>query len=286
MLKLIKMDMYRMRKMKSFWVIWVVMVLMLFVSTFLIKEELPRGSAAATPGGQSTEAAEDGTIEPENINLGMEITLPDDLTEPAAFDIFYANIQGKSIALFMIIFTVLFATADVNNGYIKNIGGQVSHRYMLVLSKAAVIYLYILATLAIAAVTQLLSNMIILRSAAFGPWKDFVVYYLIQSLLHFALAAIIMLIALSIRNNVCTMAIAICLCMNIMVVFYSFIDNMADKMGIHDLQLIQYTVTGKISLLPQTAQLTAGLGAAAVGILFAGAALAGGCYIFTKKDVR
>ena len=45
----------------------------------------------------------------ESGNLGMDVTLP---TKPGAdvsvFDGFYANVKGKFIALFMVIFTVLY----------------------------------------------------------------------------------------------------------------------------------------------------------------------------------
>ena len=57
------------------------------------------------------EAAMDGE---ESGNLGMDVILP---TKPGAdvsvFDGFYANVKGKFIALFMVIFTVLYATADI-----------------------------------------------------------------------------------------------------------------------------------------------------------------------------
>ncbi len=63
----------------------------------------------------------------ENINVGMMVTLP---TEPGekvtVYDIFFANSQGKFYALFFGDFCcVMFSTADIGSGYIKNIGGQV-----------------------------------------------------------------------------------------------------------------------------------------------------------------
>lgn len=61
--------------------------------------------------------------------MGMMVTLP---TEPGekvtVYDIFFANSQGKFYALFLVIFAVMFSTADIGSGYIKNIGGQVQKR--------------------------------------------------------------------------------------------------------------------------------------------------------------
>ena len=69
----------------------------------------------------------------DNINVGMMVTLP---TEPGekvtVYDIFFANSQGKFYALFLVIFAVMFSTADIGSGYIKNIGGQVQKRGTLI----------------------------------------------------------------------------------------------------------------------------------------------------------
>ena len=44
----------------------------------------------------------------------------------------FANSQGKLYALAFGDFTVLFSTADISSGYIKNIGGQIRNRGTLI----------------------------------------------------------------------------------------------------------------------------------------------------------
>lgn len=61
----------------------------------------------------------------EPVNLGMDVTIP---TRPGemvtVYDQVYANLQGKFIALFMVIFAVLFSASDLSSGYIKILEGK------------------------------------------------------------------------------------------------------------------------------------------------------------------
>ena len=104
-----------------------------------------------------------GQTESENVNLGMDVTVP---TKPgeevSVFDLFYANIKGKFIALFMVIFAVLYSTADMTSGFVKNIAGQVRDRGGLVISKAVSLFVYTVLTLLIFTGVQTLSNPVVL----------------------------------------------------------------------------------------------------------------------------
>ena len=124
MLNLIKMDLYRMFRTKSLYVICIVLAAALLFTTILCKTDYEILNEADAV--QQEQVAE---LTTENINVGMMVTLP---TEPGekvtVFDIFFGNSQGKFYALFLVIFAVLFSTADISSGYIKNIGGQVQSR--------------------------------------------------------------------------------------------------------------------------------------------------------------
>ena len=60
----------------------------------------------------------------------------------SVFDLFYGNIKGKFLALFMVIFAVLYSTADMTSGFIKNIAGQVRDRRGLVFAKGVSLFVY------------------------------------------------------------------------------------------------------------------------------------------------
>ena len=264
-----------------------IMVMIIFISTALLKTEFVADQQKIEAGAVPDNDGAMATPEPENIDLGIAVVLPESASSvPTVFDVVYANIQGKFIAIIIAIFAVVFVTADVNHGYIKNIAGQVKHRSMLVASKAVVLLLYTAITMIITVIVQFAANLILLSSVEFGPWKDLAIYVGLETILHFALTLIIMLVALGIRNNVGTMAIAICLCMNMMVIIYGLVDKVVGSMGIKDFNTLNYTVTGKISLLPLYAQAGPGISALIVGVVFAAVMLAGSCFIFTKRDVR
>ena len=56
----------------------------------------------------------------------------------------YSFFMSSGIYLFFsVIFTMIFALSENKNGYIKNIGGQVRHRWQLFVSKLTAIFIYI-----------------------------------------------------------------------------------------------------------------------------------------------
>lgn len=281
MLNMIRMEVFRMFKTKSQYVIWMVMIACVFLTNSLSAEEILTFSMEEKQ--EMYEAAMDGE---ESGNLGMDVTLP---TKPGAdvsvFDGFYANVKGKFIALFMVIFTVLYATADITSGYVKNIAGQVRNRGNLIFAKAAALLLYVVLTMLLFIGVQTLSNAISYQKLVMGPGKEFFQYAAMQTLLHFALVMVIMCVAVVLRNNVISMMISVCVCMNILIMLYGVVDQAVEKLGIHDFHMIDYTVSGKIVNLGMNAAPKAMGMAALVGILFIVVMLAISMTVFQKRDI-
>ena len=281
MLNMIRMEVFRMFKTKSLYVIWMVMIACVFLTNSLSAEEILTFSMEEKQ--EMYEAAMDGE---ESGNLGMDVTLP---TKPGAdvsvFDGFYANVKGKFIALFMVIFTVLYATADITSGYVKNIAGQVRNRGNLIFAKAAALLLYVVLTMLLFIGVQTLSNAISYQKLVMGPGKEFFQYAALQTLLHFALIMVIMCIAVVLHNNVISMMISVCVCMNILIMLYGVVDQAVEKLGIHDFHMIDYTVSGKIVNLGMNAAPKAMGMAALVGIVFIVVMLAMSMTVFQKRDI-
>ena len=281
MFNMIRMELFRMFKTKSLYVIWMVMIACVFLTNSLSAEEIITFSMEEKQ--EMYEAAMDGE---ESGNLGMDVTLP---TKPGAdvsvFDGFYANVKGKFIALFMVIFTVLYATADITSGYVKNIAGQVRNRGNLIFAKAAALLLYVVLTMLLFIGVQMLSNAISYQKLVMGPGKEFFQYAAMQTLLHFALVMVIMCVAVVLRNNVISMMISVCVCMNILIMLYGVVDQAVEKLGIHDFHVMDYTVSGKIvNLGVNAAPKTIGM-AALVGIVFIVVMLAISMTVFQKRDI-
>ena len=281
MLNIIKMDLYRMLKTKSMYVIWIVLAAILLVTTSLCKTDY---ELLTEKDAMKQEQVTEPTV--DNINVGMMVTLP---TEPGekvtVYDIFFANSQGKLYALLLVIFTVLFSTADISSGYIKNIGGQVRNRGTLILSRAIALAVFTVLTMAGAFLFQAAANGIVFGELEWGNTKAILSYFVTELALHYALVLICMAIAIILKNNVISMVIAVCLSMNVMTIVYGVINSAIQKIGIQNFQIYKYTITGKLSLLPMNPSGNECLAAFGVAIVFIVMMISVSSVVFQKRDI-
>ncbi len=284
MFNCIKMDLYRMFRMKSFYVIGIILAAATFFTTSMsvldynmMKEE----------AGQNSQVYEQETSSDEEpVNLGMDVTIP---TRPGemvtVYDQVYANLHGKFIALFMVIFAVLFSASDLSSGYIKNIGGQMKNRGNLILSKAVALFVYTVLTMLFYLCIQTVAQAVCFHELQLGSLRDLAVYSAIQILLHYVLLLICMAITIITRSKVFSMAFAVLFCMNVMVILYSTVDKILARFGIEDFNMLQYTVTGRMALLEMAPSAGGCVKAVTVAVVFGLAVLALSSQIFRKRDI-
>ena len=283
MLNMIRMELYRMFKTKSLYVIWLVLAAGILFTTGLSADEMKTYTMEEK---QEMYEYATGQQKSDTVNLGMDVTVP---TKPgdtvSVFDLFYGNIKGKFLALFMVIFAVLYSTADMTSGFIKNIAGQVRDRRGLVFAKGVSLFVYTVLTMLIFTGIQTISKALFFDELVFGPVKEFLQYAGIQTLLHFALLIIVMCIAIVLRNNVISMMLSVCLCMNVLVIFYSFLDNLIAKAHIKNFHVLEYTVTGNISFLETNVTAKMAVTALAVSIAFVIVMIEVCSTVFKKRDI-
>ena len=281
MLNIIKMDLYRMLKTKSMYVIWIVLAAILLITTSLCKTDY---ELSTEKDAMKQEQVTEPTV--DNINVGMMVTLP---TEPGekvtVYDIFFANSQGKLYALLLVIFTVLFSTADISSGYIKNIGGQVGNRGSLIFSRSIALSVFTVLTMTGAFLFQAAANCIVFGKLEWGNTKAILSYFVAELALHYALVLICMAIAIILKNNVISMVIAVCLSMNVMTIVYGVINSAIQKIGIQNFQIYKYTITGKLSLLPMNPSGNECLAAFGVAIVFIVMMISVSSVVFQKRDI-
>ena len=281
MLNIIKMDLYRMFKTKSMYVIWIVLAAILLITTSLCKTDY---ELLTEKDAMKQEQVTEPTV--DNINVGMMVTLP---TEPGekvtVFDIFFANSQGKFYALFLVIFAVLFSTADISSGYIKNIGGQVGNRGSLIFSRSIALSVFSVLTMTGAFLFQAAANCIVFGELEWGNTKAILSYFVAELALHYALVLICMAIAIILKNNVISMVIAVCLTMNVMTIVYGVVNSVIQKIGIQNFQIYKYTITGKLSLLPMNPSGNECLAAFGVAIVFIVMMISVSSVVFQKRDI-
>ena len=281
MLNIIKMDLYRMLKTKSMYVIWIVLAAILLITTFLCKTDY---ELLTEKDAMKQEQVTEPTV--DNINVGMMVTLP---TEPGekvtVYDIFFANSQGKLYALLLVIFTVLFSTADISSGYIKNIGGQVGNRGSLIFSRSIALSVFTVLTMTGAFLFQAAANCIVFGKLEWGNTKAILSYFVAELALHYALVLICMAIAIILKNNVISMVIAVCLTMNVMTIVYGVVNSAIRKIGIQNFQIYKYTITGKLSLLPMNPSGNECLAAFGVAMVFIVIMISVSSVVFQKRDI-
>ena len=312
MLNMIKMDVYRMFRTKSMYVIWIILMASSLLTSFLSKidydavnkewEQQQAVERQADTDGQTVDVVNAQDIEEQqaddsnkeqlsqqntdNVNLGMSVELP---TEPGkkvtVMDVFFSNAQGKFYALFLVIFAVMFATADIKSGYIKNIGGQVSQRGMLIVSRAVALALFTAITFAGIFVFQAVANMLAFKYVMWGNWKEIIPYFLTELTLHYAFVLICMAIAVIIKNNVISMTLSVCLTMNIMSIVYGFIGYVVNRKGLHNFSIYKYTVTGRMAMLPMNAGRDDVVSSMCVAVIFIIIMLSLSSYVFQKRDI-
>lgn len=283
MLNMIRMELYRMFKTKSLYVIWLVLAAGILFTTGLSADEMKTYTMEEK---QEMYEYATGQQKSDTVNLGMDVTVP---TKPgdtvSVFDLFYGNIKGKFLALFMVIFAVLYSTADMTSGFVKNIAGQVRDRRRLVFAKGVSLFVYTVLTMLIFTGIQTVSNALFFDEFVFGPVKEFLQYAGIQTLLHFAFLMIVMCIAIVLCNNVISMMLSVCLCMNVLVIFYSFLDNLIAKAHIKNFHVLEYTVTGNISFLETNVTAKMAVTALAVSIAFVIVMIEVCSTVFKKRDI-
>lgn len=308
MLNMIQMDVFRMFKTKSLYVIYIVMFVVIVLSTMLmgaLETDYNNTQASMTTESNEAQSFMDGVVDgmvvvesdtdvPESVEteeeqgtpIGISVKPPtEEGAKATVYDLVFANLQAKVIAIFMAIFTVLFATADMSSGYIKNFAGQVKNRWKLVLSKAIVLLFFTVLTILLYVLMQVVSMPISFGYLEIGNLSDFLSYLGIQTLLHYGFVCVCMGFAIVFRNNLCSMTLSICICFGMANILYAFMDKALAKIGIKDFETIKYTISGRIARLPMNPTESDAAKCAIVVAMFVLVFVGISSYVFHKRDV-
>lgn len=265
MFNAIRMDVYRLFKTKSTYIILVIMIALTVMGTGLTSliYDMSEPKSAQVHTEQVTEIvdqADDGSkmddeaamnadIDESETGVSMDVSdsvIDSDDEEVSVLSVTMSDIAGLQTGLFIIIFTVLFSMADINSGFIKSIGGQVKGRGVLILSKMIAIAIYTAIVIIVDFLTQLIAVNIFFDDAVLGSISEIFKLLSSQFVLNFALAAFVMALAIIIKNNVISMIIGVCLCTGVFELIFMGINYLMDKIGLHDFDINNLLITGKI----------------------------------------
>lgn len=257
MFNAIRMDVYRLFKTKSTYIILVIMIAMSVMGTGLMsvmtemtgaerqQVQTEQMSDNADYAGEDDQFNEDTEGAQSQLSVSVSEIDPDE-NDNSVLSFAMSDISGLQAGLFIIIFTVLFSMADINSGFIKSIGGQVKGRGVLIVSKMAAIAIFTAIVIIADFLTELIAVNIFFDDAVVGSASEIVRLLSSQFVLNFALAILMMAIAIIIKNNVVSMIIGVCMCTGIFELIFMGINYLMDKIGFSDFDINNILITGKI----------------------------------------
>lgn len=278
MFNAIRMDVYRLFKTKSTYIILVIMLALSVMGTGLmsVMTEMTGAKRQQVQTEQMSDKA-DYAVEDDQFNedtegaqsqLSVSVSEIDpDENDNSVLSFAMSDISGLQAGLFIIIFTVLFSMADINSEFIKSIGGQVKSRGVLIVSKMAAIAIFTAIVIIADFLTELIAVNIFFDDAVVGSASEIVRLLSSQFVLNFALAVLMMAIAIIIKNNVVSMIIGVCMCTGIFELIFMGINYLMDKIGFSDFDINNILITGKIQ------NVTIGADAADIGYALLTAAI-------------
>ena len=257
MFNAIRMDVYRLFKTKSTYIILVIMIALSVMGTGLMsvmtemtgaegqQVQTEQMSDNADYAGDDDQLYEDTEGAQSQFSVSVSESDPDE-NDNSVLSFAMSDISGLQAGLFIIIFTVLFSMADINSGFIKSIGGQVKGRGVLIVSKIAAIAIFTAIVIIADFLTELIAVNIFFDDAVVGSASEIVRLLSSQFVLNFALAVLMMAIAMIIKNNVVSMIIGVCMCSGIFELIFMGINYLMDKIGFNDFDINNILITGKI----------------------------------------
>ena len=290
MFNAIRMDVYRLFKTKSTYIILVIMIALSVMGTGLMsvmtemtgaesqQVQTEQMSDNADYAGEDDQFNEDTEEAQSQFSVSVSESDPDE-NDNSVLSFAMSDISGLQAGLFIIIFTVLFSMADINSGFIKSIGGQVKGRGVLIVSKIAAIAIFTAIVIIADFLTELIAVNIFFDDAVVGSASEIVRLLSSQFVLNFALAVLMMAIAIIIKNNVVSMIIGVCMCSGIFELIFMGINYLMDKIGFDDFDINNILITGKIQ------NVTIGADAADIGYALLTAAIYIAVSVFAVYNV-
>lgn len=279
MLNMIRMELYRMVRMKSFWVILFIVAVINVITVSL--DDAMMSDPELRQAIEAAESQKDNAA----TNIGMSISMKQNEDGSYSFlETITSAAKGMLVALFIGIFTVIFATADFNTGYIKNYGGAVKHRWHMVCAKATAVIVYTALFFAMFILSTSLGVYIGGHKIVMDPAGKIVEVLCIQGLLHVVFGWIIMSICLIIRSNLISMIITCCISLHVFAALYELADKGLKKLGWKDASILKYTVSGRIMQYGIDSREILG-STVVVAVIFAVVFCLGSSLWLTKKDL-
>ena len=119
----IRMELYKLFRMKSFFVLAIITIAMVVLTAAFLVDDIEENTQAQSTQIIGINGTENGQ-EDNSVQFGISESVEGmDVDNLAVLEIYGQHLSSGLFILFNVIFLVLYVTADIKNGYIKNIGG-------------------------------------------------------------------------------------------------------------------------------------------------------------------
>lgn len=196
-------------------------------------------------------------------------------------------IQGDVLALFIIIFGVGFFSSENSSGFIKNTYGKESKKYKFLLSKLAIITIFISILFIIAFVICIIGQQISNDSIVFGSdFGAFIKFIVIQFILEIGFGSIVICLVTLIKSNIVTTIIGI-LYVTYGDVIYKLIDGKMQKLfHLTNFKLSNYVIFGNLYSVNMESSTKACLRALIVTLIIGTLSIEISNVVLKKSDIQ
>ncbi|MBD5482841.1 MAG: hypothetical protein HDR15_10050 [Lachnospiraceae bacterium] len=305
MMRLIKMELYRLVHAVSTRVMIVVVAGVAVLMSFVLSVDLDTMEEELKASGQETgiesqvpaegfadgwasvgeESADEGftwgitaSVDESQIGDGLELG-----------DILMSELGGCLLVVFVAIFVPLFVNAEQKRGYIKNIAGQIPRREMLALSKLPAIAVQVFFLFVVYTIAGLVSGAIFFRGRLALEFTGALFRALcMQYVLHIAWGCLIALLTIVTRSTAFAMTTGILLASGIVEMLMIYVNRVIHVLlpSTEQFNLMHYTLNYAVEAM--TAQSTlrqiGGFLTLALVYIAASAVIVG--IVYRKRDVR
>ncbi|MBQ8297856.1 MAG: hypothetical protein IJX77_08750 [Ruminococcus sp.] len=289
MANLIKSELYRLLKSRCTYVLLIITAFFAVINPLMYKtiDMIAMEEMEAVVAKMEESVEDDGTLTVGFSSYGGEKWYDSEYSVTIS-DFIQENVSGAFILLFLSIFAALFIGGEIKHGYVKSILTHVGNRRRLALANFAAVEFMLLLMFIVNFASSTVTSLILFDGIRFGETGDFMIYMLVQFLLHSAFAALIQLLVYLLRSTAFSMTIGICLSSGMGSLIISLLSLLAVKFlgAPSDFSLSKYTITENImALIPgapaDELSLPLIVGFAGTLLFFALA-----CFTIEKKDIR
>lgn len=196
-------------------------------------------------------------------------------------------LQSGIYLILATIFTAIFVHTEYQNGYIKNIAGQIRFKGKLILAKLPALILFNVIMFAVVYLTNILFVRIFIDTVDLSMTADMVKLILIQLLLHFAFCCVIMMLTSVTKSKaigiavglICGGGISTLLWQGINILVSQLFDNSTFDIG-------EYTIAQNVQLVGTSFDFNNTAKILLVGLCFIVATVGISMFTANNRDVK